>query len=149
MIHGIELDSIGDKITCDACIKSKITCKPLPKDSGKRAKKLGEKVYSDVRGLSRHLTTDKKLYYVSFIDDHSRESVIYLMSSKDQVFTKYKLYEVMMSRQQDVCIKTLFTDRGGEYTSKEFKEYLAKKGTKYRLIVHDTPEQNGVAERLN
>ena len=34
MIQGIELDSIGDKITCDVCIKSKITCKPLPKESG-------------------------------------------------------------------------------------------------------------------
>ena len=54
-----------------------------------------------------------------------------------------------MSQQRDVCIKTLFTDRGGEYTSKEFEEYLAKKGTKHRLTVHDTPEQNGIAERLN
>ena len=131
------------------CIKSKITCKSLPKSSGEQAKKLGDKIYSDVWGPSTHLTTDKKLYYVSFIDDYSRESVIYLMSSKDQVFAKYKLHEAMMSRQRDVCIKTLFTDRGGEYTSKEFEEYLAKKGTKHRLTVHDTPEQNGVAERLN
>ena len=30
MILGIELDSIGDKITCNPCIKSKITHKPLP-----------------------------------------------------------------------------------------------------------------------
>ena len=86
---------------------------------------------------------------MSFIENYSRELVIYLMSSKDQVFAKYKLYEAMMSRQQDVCIKTLFTDRGGEYTSKEFEEYLANKGTKHRLTVHDTPEQNGVAELLN
>ena len=35
MILSIELDSIGNKITCDACIKSKIKGKPLPKDSGK------------------------------------------------------------------------------------------------------------------
>ena len=35
MILGIEINSIGDKITCNACIKSKITCKSLPKDSGK------------------------------------------------------------------------------------------------------------------
>ena len=97
---------------------------------------MGDKIYSDVWGPSRHLTTDKKSYYVSFIDDYSRESVIYLMSSKDQVFTKYKLYEAMMSRQRDVCIKTLFTDRGGKYTSKEFEEYLAKKGTKHRLTMH-------------
>ena len=73
--------------------------------------------------------TDKKSYYVSVIDDYSRELVIYLMSSKDQVFAKYKLYKAMMFQQQDVCIKTLFSDRGGEYTSKEFEEYLAKKGT--------------------
>ena len=55
----------------------------------------------------------------------------------------------MMSWEWDVCIKTLFSDRGGKYTSKEFKEYLVKKGTKHRLTVHNTPEQNGVAEQLN
>ena len=110
MIHGIELNSIGDKITCDACITSKITHKPLPKDSGERGKKLGEKVYSNVWGLSRHLMTDKKSYYVSFIDDYSRKSVIYPMSSKDKVFSKFKLYEAMMYQQRNVCIKTLISD---------------------------------------
>ena len=34
MIQGIELNSIVDKITCDVCIKSKITHKSLPKDLG-------------------------------------------------------------------------------------------------------------------
>ena len=43
MILGIGLNSIGGKITCDACIKSKITHKSLPKESGKQAKKLGQK----------------------------------------------------------------------------------------------------------
>ena len=66
------------------------------------------------------------------------------MSSNDQVFTK-----AMMSQQQDVCVKTLFSYQGGEYTSKEFEDYLARKGAKHRLTVHDTPEQNGVAEQLN
>ena len=75
-----------------------------------KLKKVGEKVYSDIWGPSRHLTTDKKSYYVSFIDDYSRELVIYLMSSKDQVFAKYKLYKAIMSWQQDVCVKTLFSD---------------------------------------
>ena len=110
MILGIDFDSIGDKITCDSCIKYKITCKPLPKDSGKQAKKLGEKVYSNVWGPSRHIMTDKNSYYFLFIDDYSRESVIYLMSSKDQVFAQYKLYKAMMLQQWDVCIKTLFSD---------------------------------------
>ena len=121
MILGIALNSIGDKITCDVYKTSKMTCKPLPKEPGECAKKLGEKVYSDIWGPSRYLMMDKKSYYVSFIDDYSRESVIYLISSKDQVFMKYKLYEAIMLCQQDVCVKTLFSDQGGKYMSKEFK----------------------------
>ena len=82
----------------------------LPKKSGKWAKKLAEKVYSDIWGPSRHPTIDEKTYYVSFINNYSRESIIYLMNLKDHVFEKYKLYEAMMLRQQDVCVKTLLSD---------------------------------------
>ena len=59
MIQDIQLNSIGEKMTCDACIKAKIVHKPIPKEPGERAKKLGEKVYSDVWGLSKHQTIDK------------------------------------------------------------------------------------------
>jgi hypothetical protein len=57
---------------------------------------LSDRVYSDVWGPARHTTINKKSYYISFIDDYSRESVIYLMGKKDEVFAKYKLYEAMM-----------------------------------------------------
>ena len=46
-------------------------------------------------------------------------------------------------------IKILHTDRGGEFLSNEFDDHLAKAGTVRNLTVHDTPEHNGVAERLN
>ena len=52
-------------------------------------------------------------------------------------------------RQKGVHIKKLQTDRGGEYLSKEFSTHLAEAGTIRNLTVHDTPEHNGVAERLN
>ena len=149
MISGLEVNKTQNLFSCNACIKSKITHKPLPKQSRERAKKLGDRVYSNVWGPSKHLTIDKKQYYVSFINDYSRESVLYLMQTKDEVFQKYKLYEAMMLCQRDVNIKSLVSDHGGKYTSKEFNDYLAKQGTNHRLKVHDTPESNGVAERLN
>ena len=149
MIWGIQIDYIGEKMTCYVCIKAKITCKAAPKESGKCAKKLGEKVYSDVWGPPRHLTIDKRLYYVSFTDDYSRESVNYLMGSKDQVFLKYKLYKPMMLWQWDVCVQTLVSNYGGKYTSKEFENYSTLKGSRHKLMVHNTPEKNGVAEWLN
>ena len=52
-------------------------------------------------------------------------------------------------RQKIIHIKKLHLDRGGEYLSKEFSDHLAKSGTKRNLTVHDMPEHNGVAERLN
>jgi len=47
------------------------------------------------------------------------------------------------------AFKALRSDRGGEYLGKEFSKYLTQQGTVRKLTVHDTPEYNGVAERLN
>ena len=54
-----------------------------------------------------------------------------------------------MLQQRDVCVQTLISDHGGNYTSKEFRDYLALKGTRHKLTVHDTPEQNGIAKQVN
>ena len=43
----------------------------------------------------------------------------------------------------------LRTDRGGEYTSTEFKEFLESAGIRQERTVPKTSEQNGVAERMN
>ena len=48
MISGLEVNKTQNLFSCDACIKSKITRKPLPKESREQAKKLGDRVYSNV-----------------------------------------------------------------------------------------------------
>jgi hypothetical protein len=40
-------------------------------------------------------------------------------------------------------------DNGGEYLSEEMKDYFRSKWIVYELTVPYTPDQNGVAERLN
>ncbi|MCO5548009.1 hypothetical protein L7F22_001465 [Adiantum nelumboides] len=49
----------------------------------------------------------------------------------------------------DVAKYTLRTDRGGEYMSGAFKDFLGKKGIKHQCTMPYTPQQNGVAERKN
>ncbi len=46
-------------------------------------------------------------------------------------------------------VKTLCSDNGGEYTSKKFEAYLKSEGIRHECTIPKTPEQNGVAERLN
>ena len=88
-------------------------------------------------------------YYVSFTDNHTRYTTLYLQKTKAETFASYKSYKAWLSTQFDVKIKRLRSDRGGEYLSKEFNQHLQSRGTECRVTVHDMPEHNGVAERLN
>ena len=46
-------------------------------------------------------------------------------------------------------LKRLRTDNGGEYISREFKEYYSKHGIRHEKTVPGTPQHNGVAKRMN
>jgi transposase InsO family protein len=46
-------------------------------------------------------------------------------------------------------MKELQSDRGGEYTGHNFEFHLKKNGILHRMSVPYTPQQNGMAERLN
>ena len=74
---------------------------------------------------------------------------LYLLWEKSETFETYKRYEAWVRNHCNAFIKVLCTDQGGEYLSHEFTAHLEAQGTECVLTVHDTPQQNGVAERLN
>ena len=55
----------------------------------------------------------------------------------------------MIEREIGNPLKRLRTDNGGEYISREFKEYCSKHGIGHKLTVPSTPQHNGVVERMN
>ena len=46
-------------------------------------------------------------------------------------------------------LKAIRTDNGGEYTSTVFENYLKPEGIRQERTIPKTPQQNGVAERMN
>ena len=54
-----------------------------------------------------------------------------------------------MENESGKKLKVLRTDGGGEYTSTEFEDFLESAGIRHEQTVPKTPEQNGVAERMN
>ena len=147
---GLQLDDSSELTSCTSCEYAKTTRKPIQKTRvAPRAKKFGEEVHSDVWGPSPTQTIEKQVYYVSFTDDYTRWTVIFLMKKKSEVLTHYKTFEAWCRTQFDVPIKVAHTDRGGEYMSTAFDKHLAEMGTVRIAAPHDTPEYNGVSEHFN
>ena len=83
---------------------------------------------SDVFGPMKVPSLGKSVYYVSFIDDFSRNTWIYFLKKKSEVFDRFKEFKALVENQTEKKIKVLRTDNGGEFCSKEFEEFYKKCG---------------------
>eukprot|EP00253_Pinus_taeda_P033139 PITA_33139 len=61
----------------------------------------------------------------------------------------FKEFKALVENQTEKKIKVLRTDNGGEFCSKEFEEFCKKCGIARQKTTPYTPQQNGVAERIN
>jgi hypothetical protein len=91
----------------------------------------------------------KSVYYVSFIDDFSRNTWIYFLRNKSEVFDKFKEFKVLVEIQTKKIIKVLRTDNGGKFCGNEFEELCKKCDIARQKTTPYTPQHNGVAERMN
>ena len=150
VVEGVQLSDTEIPF-CETCVKAKQAQQPFPKErSSPPATVYGQRVHSDVWGKAAVRSLGGNEYFVTFLDDYSDEATVVPMKKKGEVFTRYKQYEASVKNQRAVKeIKELQSDRGGEYMSAAFTDHLKARGTVQRLTTHDSPQQNGKAERLN
>ena len=134
--------------TCEPCLKGKMTKSPFS-GIGERAKELLELVHTDVCGPMSTTAKGSYSYFITFTDDLSRYGYVYLMKYKSESFEKFKEYRNEVEKQTGKSIKTLRSDRGGEYLSNEFTDYLKENGILSQWTPPHTPQLNGVSERRN
>ena len=152
LVDGIELDETAHAPadTCKSCLHGRMTRKPISKTTEREAQgEVGDEIHTDVWGPAPVETQQHKRYYVSFTDEASRYTAVVLMHTKDETLESFENLDARWGKEHGIKIKILHSDNGGDYKSHAFDKYLARKGIRRRLTVHDTPEHNGVAERLN
>ncbi|GJY82754.1 RNA-directed DNA polymerase, eukaryota, partial [Tanacetum coccineum] len=106
-------------------------------------------IHTDVCGPLRHVSRKGASYFLTFTDDFSRYGYVYLLKHKHEVFKTFKVFKAEVELQLGKKIKALRSDRGGEYLSQEFKDYLSENGIVQNLTSPYTPQQNGVSKRRN
>jgi hypothetical protein len=90
--------------------------------------KFGGEVHCDLWGPAPVAMKAGKCYYITFTDDNTCLTHLYLFQNKGNAFTSYKEYEAWCDTQ-DAHMKILHLDHRGEYLGKEFTLYLKLKGT--------------------
>jgi hypothetical protein len=110
---------------CENCIYGKQNQVRFP-SGATRAKEILELIHNDVFGHVLVPSLGKSVYYVSFIDDFSRNTWIYFLRKKSEVFDKFKEFKALVENQTEKKIKILRTDNGGEFYGNESEEFYKK-----------------------
>ena len=111
MVEGVS-NCTPDFDFCEHCIYGKQNRLRFP--SGvTRAKGILNLIHSDVFGPVPVPSLGKFMYYVSFIDDFSRNTWIYFPRKKSKVSDKFKEFKALVENQTEKKKKILRTDNGG------------------------------------
>jgi transposase InsO family protein len=108
-----------------------------------------EIVRTDLCRLMRTKGLNGKQYFMLLIDDYTRMIKVCFLKKKSKAFECFRIFKEMVENEIDLKIKCLRLDNGGEFMSKEFRDFYEEHGTKRQFSTTRIPQQNGVAERKN
>ena len=135
------------KKTCVSCLLGKQPRRSFPAATTYRASKKLELIHGDLCGPITPPTIGRNRYVFVLIDDYSRYMCTILLKEKSEAFAKFKKFKASVEQEAAVSIKTFRTDRGGEFTSREFNLFCEESGIQRHLTAPYSPQQNGVVER--
>ena len=134
---------------CENCISEKQKNVSFLKTSTTpKAGKL-QLVHTDLWGPSPTASLGGSRYYITFIDDSSRKVWVYFLKNKSDIFETFKKWKAMVETETSLKVKCLRSNNGGEYIDGGFREYCVAQGIRMEKTIPGTPQQNGVAKRMN
>jgi transposase InsO family protein len=108
-----------------------------------------ELVHSDIWGPARTTGLCDARYFVTFIDDHSRLTWVYVLKDRSQLFSVFQSFYAEISNQFNVKLLAFRTDNAREYLDSAFQQFLESRGIIHQTSCVRTPQQNGIAKRKN
>jgi hypothetical protein len=80
-------------------------------------------IHTDVWGPIFVASLNIYLYYVLFIDDHSWKTWIYFLKTKDGFLAIFQEFKSQVEKLSGRTIKVLRSNNGGEYISRDFRDF--------------------------
>lgn len=83
-------------------------------------------VHCDLWGPSLITSVDSYRYFVTFVDDFSQFTWLYLLKNKLDFYTVFEMFITFMENQFSSKIKTFRSDNGTEFVNNHVKTLLQK-----------------------
>ena len=108
----------------ESCQYAKLHRVHLSPKVNKRASAPFELVHSDVWGPCPVLSSIGFKYFVTFVDDFSHVTWLYLMKSRSKLFSHFSAFCAEIQTQFHISDQTLRSDNAKEYLSEPFKSFM-------------------------
>ena len=137
-------------IPCEICLQGKFTNKINKTTTTNKQLEYLDKIASDICGPILPIGYNNNRYFITFLDKATRYLSIKLLKAKSETYTAFREYKQLVENNNtNKRIKLLATDNGTEYINKKLSPYLINNGIIHQKSAIYTPEQNGLAERIN
>lgn len=123
-----------NEIFCEPCVKGRQTKDYCARYDGKTSRPL-ELIHSDVCGPINPPTHDGKRYILTFHDDFSKFTHVYLLERKSEVPERFKHFVTKMTAQLNSKISRFRCDNGTEYMNNELIDFCETQGRKHCSIL--------------
>jgi hypothetical protein len=140
-----------DSFDCFTCLSAKTKRLPFSKSATHISSSLGDLIHSDICGPLPTPSYTGYKSFLTFTDDFSRYAWTYPLKTKtaSEVLSKLQELDAFFLNHYGYHIKTLRTDNGSEFKNELFRSFCQENGILQQFTVPYSPQQNGVAERLN
>lgn len=101
-------------------------------------------IYVDLLVPARSPSHSGARYFLSIIDDYSRNLWVYIQNTKDKTFENFKGWKTLLKNQTDRKVKRLRTDNSFEFCNEAFDNYCAMSSISiHKTIVLDISQTRG------
>nr|GEW00555.1 putative ribonuclease H-like domain-containing protein [Tanacetum cinerariifolium] len=149
LVRGLPTKVFENDNTCVACKKGKqhrTSCKTKPVNSVNQPL---YRLHMDLFGPTFVKSLNKKSYCLVVIDDYSRFTWVFFLTTKDETSLILKTFITGLENQLSLKVEVIKSDNRTDFKNNDLNQFCRMKGIKREFSVPRTPQQNGITERKN
>ncbi|GJR70509.1 putative ribonuclease H-like domain-containing protein [Tanacetum coccineum] len=149
LVRGLPSKVFKNDHTCVACHKGKQHRASYKAKLERLITKPLHTLHMDLFGPTSIKIINHASYCLVIIDDCSRFSWVFFLATKDETSGILQNFIRQIENQLSHRVKIIRSDNGTEFKNRDMLEFCGNKGIKQEYSNARTPQQNGVAERMN